>query len=567
MKKPANIIYGVNERPPLVVLLLSGLQHVGNMSIGLLFPLIVARAAGLTTEQTADILGITMLVTGVGTIVQSHAWRGVGAGYLCPPVGSAVFLGPLLLAVSSGGMAVALGMTAFAGLVECALSRLLRPLRAYLPPEVSGLLVTLIGVSLGGFAFRNLLGAAGPRPDLAPQLAVASVTLGTMVAFSVWGKGAPRLFCALIGMAVGYTAASVAGLLTAADLQKLHSADLLSNLRFAEFGWSWETDLALTFGIVAVANCVRTIGDVTISQKINDADWVRPDMRPISGGALASGLTNLLAGFLGTTGTSTSTSNVGLAAATGVTSRHVGYAIGVILILLAFMPKFAAVFLIMPAPVVSAALLFSAAIIFMNGLQIITSRLLDARRTFVIGLAFMAAMAVEASPAFFGALPPGARVFFGNSLVVGTLIALSLNLVFRLGVRKTRRLAVEPATADPAAIESFMETQGASWGARRDVIDRAGFNLVQSVETIIGACAPSGALEIEASFDEFSLDVRVSYNGPPLDLPDRRPSNEEIMASEEGERRLAGFLLRRFADRVQATHRNGRSTILFHFDH
>ena len=82
-----------------------------------------------------------------------------------------------------------------------------------------------------------------------------------------------------------------------------------------------------------------------------------------------------------------------------------------------------------------------------------------------------------------------------------------------------------------------METQGAAWGARRDVIDRAKFNLTQSIETIVDGCAPEGPLEIEASFDEFSLDLRVSYAGPPLELPDQRPSNEEIMASEEGQRR------------------------------
>jgi NCS2 family nucleobase:cation symporter-2 len=107
----------------------------------------------------------------------------------------------------------------------------------------------------------------------------------------------------------------------------------------------------------------------------------------------------------------------------------------------------------------------------------------------------------------------------------------------------------------------------AAWGARRDVIDRASFNLSQSIETIVGSCEPQGPLEIDASFDEFSLDLRVSYVGAPLELPERRPTNEEIMGSDEGQRRLAGFMLRRYADRVQSTHRGGRSTILFHFDH
>jgi NCS2 family nucleobase:cation symporter-2 len=112
-----------------------------------------------------------------------------------------------------------------------------------------------------------------------------------------------------------------------------------------------------------------------------------------------------------------------------------------------------------------------------------------------------------------------------------------------------------------------MEAQGAAWGARRDVIDRARFSLVQAIETIVEGCDPQGPLDIETAFDEFNVDIRVSYPGAPLELPEKRPTNEEIIQSDEGQRKLAGFMLRRQADRVAATHRAGRSTILFHFDH
>ena len=383
----------------------------------------------------------------------------------------------------------------------------------------------------------------------------------------MWSRGKARLLCALIGMAAGYAAAAVGGLFSAEDLRTLHDAELVSLPRPAADGWAWDGSLVVAFVVAAVANCVRTIGDVTICQKINDADWVRPDMRSISGGAMASGLSNIIAGAIGGHGTSTYTSSVGLAAATGVTSRIVGYAIGGIFVVLAFMPKASAVFLVMPAPVIGAATLFTSAIIFLGGLQIITARLLDARRTFVIGLSFMAAMAVELYPAFFTTLPESVTVFFGSSLVLGTVCALLLNLVFRIGVRRSHQLVVDPGRMDHAAIENFMETRGGAWGARRDIIDRAGFDLQQSIETIVEACAPEGPLEIEASFDEFNLDLRVSYNGPPLAMPERRPSNEQIMASEDGARQLAGFLLRKYADRVEAMHRAGRSIILFHFDH
>lgn len=120
---------------------------------------------------------------------------------------------------------------------------------------------------------------------------------------------------------------------------------------------------------------------------------------------------------------------------------------------------------------------------------------------------------------------------------------------------------------EPAKLDQFLETNGTAWGARRDVIDRAKFNLAQSLEVVLDSCDPQGPVNVAATFDEFNLDVRVSYAGAPLELPEKRPTNEEIMESDEGQRRLAGFMLRRYADRVSATHRSGRSTVLFHFDH
>jgi xanthine/uracil permease len=39
-----------------------------------------------------------------------------------------------------------------------------------------------------------------------------------MVAFNVWGKGAAKMLCALIGLAVGYLAALSSGLLEKSEL-------------------------------------------------------------------------------------------------------------------------------------------------------------------------------------------------------------------------------------------------------------------------------------------------------------------------------------------------------------
>lgn len=71
MRKPPNIVYGVDEAPPFGVTVLSGFQHVGLISIFLLYPLLVSREGSLSVEQTSNALSLTMLILGTGAILQS----------------------------------------------------------------------------------------------------------------------------------------------------------------------------------------------------------------------------------------------------------------------------------------------------------------------------------------------------------------------------------------------------------------------------------------------------------------------------------------------------------------
>lgn len=567
MKKPGNIVYGVDEVPPRAVLLLSGVQHVGLVAIFLLVPVIACRQAGLSSEKMIDVLSLSMLVLAAGPILQAVRWGPVGSGYLCPPILAAAYLPPSLLALKAGGLPLMFGMTVFAGVVEIVVSRLLRPLRPYLPPEIAGFVVAMIGITIGLLGFRHVFGIGMGEPPGAASYAVAAATLGLMVGLNVWTTGASKIFCALIGLMAGYLLSIMAGVLPAVDMQRLAAAPVVHLPAIDHLGWAFDAELVVPFLVAAVAACLRAIGDLTICQKTNDADWVRPDFQSISGGAMANGLGTALAGLMGTVGLNTSTSNVGLAGATGVTSRGVAFAVGGIYLALAFLPKAATVFAIMPAPVVGATLLFASALVFMNGLIIITSRLLDSRRIFVIGLSFMVALAADVHQPFFAQLPSSVRAFTGSSIVLGTLSALLLNLLFRLGARRTRSLEVNPRAVNAREIDEFMQAQGAAWGARRDVVERARFNLLQSIELLADSGVTQGHLTVAAGFDEFSLDVRVSYDGVALELPDRRPTNEEIIASYEGQYRLAGYLLRNHADRVQVSNRGGHTVLTFHFDH
>src|SRR5262249_36961171 len=285
-------------------------------------------------------------------------------------------------------------------------------------------------------------------------------------------------------------------------------------------------------------------------------------------GRFATGLGTTLAGLVGSVGLSPSTANVGLQAASAVSSRVIGYAIGGILIALAFFPSLTGSLILMPRPVMGAALLFSACFVLISGLQTVTSRMGAARRTLVIGLSIAASIAAEIVPGWAANIPALLQPIVSSSIVLGTIAALLLNGLFRIGQRQRVTLTLDPGATDAVEqVDEFFATAGREGGARPDVMVRVSFGINQAIETIRENCEPEGLVAVEAHFDEFNLDVRITYRGAPLELPDERPSDREIMETEDGYRRLAGFLLRRNADRVRTSVKDGESGLEFHFEH
>ena len=562
MRKPPGLEYGVEDKPPWTVTALNGLQQAALISVNLVYPVLVFRAAGASPEAVTGLLSLGLCVLGITTFMQASR---AGSGYMCPTTFTATYIAPTLLAAKAGGLPLVFGMTAFAGLVEALLAPVLQRLRPLVPVELSGLVILLIGFTAGLVAVRAMLGEAAQAPSEEEWL-VAAATLGVTVGLNIWGSGLSRMLCALAGMTFGYFLAASTGVLSEADLATVAAAQWLGLPRPHLLEWSFDLTLAATFAIAAMAAAMKALGTLIVCQRTNDADWVRPDTVRSSRGVLADGVGTLMAGAVGAVGINTSTPSVGLASATGVASRGVAYAVGAIFLVLALTPKLAALLAVMPRSVMAATLLFSACFIVINGLQVVTSRLLDARRTVVIGMGLVAGAALEAVPAISSGATEAGRAIFGSSLVFGTLVAFLLNLAFRLGVRKAVSLSIDPGSYDPAQVEAFLRRQGAAWGARPDIVNRALFGVFQLVEAAIEHGQVQGPLELEAAFDEFSLDLRLRYDGVALAFPQARPSLQQIQ-EEDGARLLAGFLLRRNADRIRSDQQGGRAVVWFHFDH
>ncbi len=566
-RKPASLQYGVEEIPPKSVIAASALQYVAVLAGFLVFPLIMTREAHVSPAVADSVLSWSMIILAIGTSLQALPKGPVGSGYLAPSTMTAVYVSPSLEAVRLGGLALMAGMTMFGGAVEAVLARSMHHLRWLMPPELAGVVILLVAVGNAMLGYHYLLTPGPAEPADLRHWAVAVITLSVTVGLSVWGRGIVRACCALIGMIVGCVAALPAGLLPRGELAQLAALPPLQLPRVDYFAWSFDAVLIAPFLIAALANTLKAAALLTAAERFGDADWVRPNLKRIGGGVLADGITTVVSGACCVFGVNVSASSVGLLEATGVASRVVAYAISAIFLVMAFIPGLMRFFTLMPAGVIGATFVFTSCAIVKGGIETIASRMLDARRTLVVGLALLSGMAVEAFPSVFQAMPHDIAPLVGSPLVLGTSIGFALNAVFRFGTRRHATMRIEHGRVDLDAIHSFMDGQGGVWGARRDVIARATFAAQQLVEVIAENCEPQGPIILSGSFDEFDLAVEASYVGAPLEFPEEPPSKDQIRESEDGARLLAGYLLRHNADRVTTTRRREGTVVRCQFHH
>jgi xanthine permease XanP len=136
--RPPGLLYGLDDRPPVAILVLTAAQHVAVITaIGVIFPKLVLAHANLNPEQNDAVLGLSMLALGIATLLQTQRLGGIGSGFLAPVVFTAAYLAPAISAVEQGGLPLVFGMTIFAGVCEIALAPLLRLLRPFLPTEIA----------------------------------------------------------------------------------------------------------------------------------------------------------------------------------------------------------------------------------------------------------------------------------------------------------------------------------------------------------------------------------------------------------------------------------------------
>lgn len=447
-RKPDTLLYGVAENPPLGTVILLAVQHNFLQAASLVFPIALISQVGSGPLAVSHVVALSMMAAGVGTILQ--AMPRIGSGYVCPNLVGPNFFAVATQAAWIGGMPLVRGMTIAAALVEMLLAPVWRHVKFLFPTEITGLVVFMVGVSVVPLGSSQFLGINYSGEPIQPLvLLVGVVTFVLMASLNVWGGKKIKTWGVLIGLIVGYGLSMGLGLFTAADWQEFFSAPWLAmpfdhSMLQVRFDWS----LLLPFAILSVCGSLKTTGNLITSQKINDDDWKEPDMKNVSKGIFADSLSILSAGLLGGLPTDTSASNVGLTYATGVTSRIVGIATGILFLLYGFSPKVTVLLALMPMPVMGAVLLFTACFMMMSGLQIMLSTKIEQRMILVLGTALFFGLSLDILPQLYASVPAGLKSAFQSPLALSTLVAVILNQIlqprrFKGGwwkrVRRTRK--------------------------------------------------------------------------------------------------------------------------------
>jgi xanthine permease XanP len=205
--------------------------------------------------------------------------------------------------------------------------------------------------------------------------------------------------------------------------------------------------------------------------------------------------------------------------------------------------------------------------LLISGISTISSRLLDTRKTFTLGIAFAFAVGTSALARVIGILPYWMVPVVASPLLASALVAILLNPVLRLGIRQQVELVVPAGGLSHEEVAKFITRAGAVWGARRDVIERAQGLIAECLDALVDAESAMSAMRLTLGFDELRLDARITWRGAPLTLSNSPPTKQELLTDDTAAARMAGFLIRRLATRVTSGVVNGMAEVHLTFDH
>lgn len=421
------LLYAVEDKPPFGLMLLLAFQHLLAALGGIIaVPLVIGNVLHLAVPDTITLVNAALLISGTVTIIQC---LGLGAiGIRLPSVMGTSFTfvaAALAIGFSKEGMAGILGSSLVGSLVMIIGSFFMPAIRKLFPPVVTGTVVTMIGLSLIPVAVDWFAGGQRGDTDYATpeNLAMASFVLVLVIVLVQWGKGIFSAAAIVIGMMSGYIAALLLGWV---HFDQVKQAQLFAVPQPLYFGLSFPISGIIGMSIAYLVTIVESNGNFLA---LGNATQTEITGKRLQAGVLCDGLGSALAAIMSTTPFSSFSQNIGVISLTGVASRYVVATTGVMLMLAGLFPIFGALIVSIPLPVLGGAGLMMFAMIIAAGIQMLDKVDRSRRNGLIIAISLGCGLAVTTRPEILAKLPSFVREIFGSGITVGSLLALTLNLI------------------------------------------------------------------------------------------------------------------------------------------
>jgi len=425
--------YGIDERPPTWwESLLYGWQHTLVDISPFVLPLAVAGALDFSAGEAARLINACLLAMGVATLIQTT----VGNRLPIIQGPSATLTGTLAPLGAQLGAPAMWGGVFVGGLLETAVgaARLPGLLRRLFPPAVSGVVIVSIGFALGRLAVRLTVGDGRGLNFLLAVVVVGLIAL-LQTTFRHWGRGivgrgAIFLSIWVVGIGLG-------SLLGEVDWSLVAAKPWLGLPRLFPYGgpgFGWELSAAAVVGVTVgyLGSMVESLGDYAATCNVAGVPF---ETRHMNRGIAAEGTGSLVAAVLGAIPVTSYTQNIGIIAATGVASRFVVRIAAGVLLLYGLCPKFGALLVALPRPVLGGVFVVVCGMIVLSGIQLLARARPTPANSLLIGVTLITALGVPVyvgstlGEEWLGALPAVVGLLLTNPVVLAVVLAVTLNLV------------------------------------------------------------------------------------------------------------------------------------------
>ena len=423
----------------------------------MLIVVVIAQTASLESTEVVWLVFVSVLVAGITSVFVSTRIEPFGSGHILVVGGTGIFIAVAAEALQAGGPPLLATMVMISGLFQWILSRRLHLLRQVMTPLVFGTLLMLVGASVMPILFSLVIEAPSGESTLGVRLC-ALTTLAIIIILAITARKRFNQWIATIGIGAGAIVGAMFGLY---DTESVRTALWVGfpslqwpgiDLSFRAVFWS----VLPGFLLAVIVASLRTVGNSVTVMRESGQSTTAVDFRLVQSALTSEGVGNFLAGVAGGVPNMTMLANVMYVRNSRKVSYHVGVAAGILIILLALLPKVLALIMAIPMAVFGAFLLIAMALLFLIGVRIVIQDGLDRQGAVIVGLSILVGIGVEArlimpdliADVFGGALE--------NAMTAGGLCAILLTWGIGVTYARPRRFRMRLKVAGLESLQLFL---------------------------------------------------------------------------------------------------------------